>query len=310
MFRQRSCSVCVAWIVAVSVFFLIGFVGSSRADDFMKYKIPPISKELMKAIYRLPDEVGLSFPFYPPFVIKELRSFGVPGWQEEGEPPEDHFGIDLIPYYGEDLKWGKRPNKVKVVAPTDGVIRGIWAFDSTDAEGNKDICVFLEINAYWSVFLMFEPKSSPGRLVEEQVKSITVKAGQEVKKGDEIGYLVVGEGVNEKYPHVHYALMYKNVPEGKDLALSYFEILRDIIPVPNLHPSSIPEEVWPWDPQPLTLPDGFSAAFFCPYEFSSPRARAVFDHVLSNTRFPCGPELGDCGCICIYDGVCLDDVGK
>jgi hypothetical protein len=288
-------------LLTATIAFFLYLAGVSLADDSTSFTSLQSPQGWLKELKALPDSPGLSFPFDPPQGIKELKSFGVPDWGEIGE---DHFGIDLIPYYGSDLRSGKRTQKLKVVAPTDGNIRGIWGFDSGESEGNKDICVILEINEHWSVILMFEPKSSPGRLVEEQVKSITVKAGQQVKKGDEIGYLVVGEGVNEQYPHVHYALMYKDVVEDRDVALSYFEILRDVVAVPNLHPSSIPETVWPWAPGSLTLPAGYWAAFFCPYEFSSERAKTIFDKVLSNSIYPCGSELGDCGCICIYEGAC------
>jgi hypothetical protein len=55
-----------------------------------------------------------------------------------------------------------------------------------------------------------------------------------VKTGDEIGYLVVGEP--NYYPHVHYALMYKDSEEYN----SYFEVMSDIDSVPNFHPDDIP----------------------------------------------------------------------
>lgn len=259
-----------------------------------------------------PYEPGLEFPFEPSSVINELMSFGVPAW---GTAAEDHFGIDLIPNYQSSLfppisKLGSI-QKVKVVAPTEGTIRGIWAFDSTDEgfEGNKDISVILEMNGYWSIILMFEPKTSEflRGAVEEQIRSIIVKAGQYVKKGDEIGYLVVG-GSEDKYPHVHYALMYKHIET------SYGQLF-DNVPVPNFSPDQIQPEGMvggvprkghgsPWDPVRLNLPDSRTAAFFCPYEFSSPKAKSIFDRILINTAYPCGPSLGKCNCVCIYDRCC------
>jgi hypothetical protein len=106
-----------------------------------------------------PGEPGLEFPFAPSEVINELRSFGVPGW---GTAEEDHFGIDLIPSYKPFPFNFKLLHKVKVVAPTEGTIRAIWVFDSGDqgVAANKDICVILEMNRYWSIILMFEPKTS------------------------------------------------------------------------------------------------------------------------------------------------------
>jgi hypothetical protein len=282
------------------IFFVLffGFLNHGCSGNPLKSP-PPTPDVLVRQDYTsLPDEQGLSFPFDPPSVIVRLMSFGVPDWNQ-GLPYEDHFGIDLIPFY-DYPNTGGAITRVRVVAPTDGVVRGIWGFDSDDPAGNKDICVFLEINAYWSVILMFEPKCRSGAPVAEQVRSISVKAGQTVHKGDEIGYLVVGEGFNrfKHYPHVHYALMYKSS------STSYWEILNDIDPVPNLRPTDIPEQVWPWAPLELTLPGSYTAAFFCPYEFSTPRAKAIIEYVFNNSVFPCGPELEDCGCICIYNGKC------
>lgn len=266
-----------------------------------------------------PYEPGLEFPFQPSSVINELMSFGVPAW---GSCEEDHFGIDLIPYYRSILFLNpiksKFIQKVKVVAPTEGTIRGIWAFDSIDTgvEGNKNISVILEMNGYWSVILMFEPKTSErlSGAVEEQINSITVKAGQYVNKGDEIGYLVVG-GTELYYPHVHYALMYKHSD------VSYGQLF-DNVPVPNFSPDEIQPEGMaggvprtgygsPWKPVKLNLPSPYTAAFFCPYEFSSPKAKSILDGILQNTAYPCGPCLGKCNCVCIYhrccDGQCCDE---
>jgi hypothetical protein len=261
------------------------------------------------------DEPGLGFPFEPAAVIKELMSFGIPAW---GPAEEDHFGIDLIPRYQLPSKFPSvRPflpanpratQKVKVVAPTGGTIKAILAFDSTDkeVEGNKDICVLLEMNSNWSIILMFEPKTSPllRGAVEEQIRSITVKAGPYVKKGDEIGYLVVG-GTENEYPHVHYALMYKHSDAN------YGQLFFDNVPIPNFHPDEIQPEGMvggiprtghgsPWNPVRLILPNGYTTAFFCPYEFSSPETKDIFDGILENTAFPCGPYLGKCNCVCIY----------
>lgn len=252
------------------------------------------------------DQHGLGFPFEPSEVINELMSFGIPEWSQDN-PDEDHCGIDLIPKYDPFPFNFNRLHKVKVVAPTEGTIRAIWAFDSGDdgVEKNKDICVILEMNEHWSIILMFEPKTrdSLRGAVEEQVRSITVKAGQYVKKGDEIGYLIVG-GTERYYPHVHYALMYKE----SDKPYSYFEVLSDIDAVPNLDPREIglPRRGFgsPWNPKKLDLPKGSTAAFFCPYEFSTPLVKNIFHRILENSEFPCGPCLGKCSCVCIYDRCC------
>lgn len=255
-------------------------------------------------INSLTDEPGLGFLFVPYRDINELQSFGIQPW---GVDEEEHFGIDIIPLYqSADYQEGHPPKRVKVVAPADGTIRLIAALDSPEDEapGNKDIAIIIEMNSYWSIILNFEPKSSPGKPVQEQIRSIGVQAGQEVKKGDNIGYLVVGEGIGG-YPHVHYALMYKHP------SVAYWSILQDIVPVPNLDPEilGVPRTGpgSPWEPEELILPAGAEAAFFCPYEFSSDRAKHIFENIIDNTQYPCGPILGKCSCICIYDNICETD---
>ena len=293
-------------LVLISLF---GFVSISRSDDLLEEREDLFDGQLfIESMMSLPEEPGLGFPFKPYTVIKELMSFGIPAW---GPPEEDHFGIDLIPRYQVSPlppipSKSKVIRKVKVVAPTDGTIRGIFGFDG-DIVGTKDICVILEINLNWSITLMFEPKTSPGRPVEAQIRSITVKAGQTVKKGDEIGYLVVG-GNENSYPHVHYALMYKHTETN-------YGQLFDNVPVPNFRPEEIQPEGMsggvprtghgsPWDPVKLILPSPYTAAFFCPYEFSSPTVRGIFEGILKNTEFPCGPCLEKCNCVCIYNRCC------
>jgi len=284
-------------LILISVFAIIS---NSRAGDLVEETRYPFNlRQFVNLVKFLPDEPGLGFPFDPPKVIEELMSFGIPQW---GPPEEEHFGIDLIPHYESPFfPLRKFIRKVKVVAPTAGTVRAIFGFDSTEAPGNKDIAIILEINSFWSVIFMFEPKSSPGLPVKEQVRSITVKAGEDVNKGDEIGYLVVGEGIGG-YPHVHYALLYKHS------LTSYFDILRDIVSVPNVDAKALGVPVTgdgsPWEPLELFLPNGSVAAFFCPYDFSSPRAKHIFDYVLYNTEYPCGPDLGKCNCVCIYNGEC------
>jgi len=266
----------------------------------------PIEK--IQEINSLPDEPGLGFPFEPFTVINELMSFGVPEW---GTAEEDHFGIDLIPRYQSSsprpfLPTKPKIRKVKVVAPTEGTIRFIVALDA-DIKGTKDICVILEMNSNWSINLTFEPKCSAGLPAEEQIRSITVKAGQYVKKGDEIGYLVVG-GTKDEYPHVHYALMYKH------RETTYGQLFDNNVPIPNFSPDEIgvprTGHGSPWDPVKLILPSFYTVAFFCPYEFSSPRAKRIFDYILNNTAYPCGPCLGECNCVCIYDRCCNDKCWK
>ncbi len=279
----------LALLLFTLLFITTLFLVSSFASDerFPRYEVMALA-----------DEPGLGFPYARPALIGGLASFGITPW---GEEDEEHFGIDIIPYYdGLPGPTGRTPRKMTVIAPTAGTIRAILAFDSTEIE-NTDIAVILEINEFWSVILMFEPKSSPGRLVRQQVRSITVKAGQKVMKGDKIGSLIVGEGFGG-YPHVHMALLYKNP------TVSYFDVLRDIVPVPNLNAETMGIPVSgpgsPWDPVELSLPDSHQAAFFCVYQFSSPRSRRIFEHILDITEYPCGPRLGKCDCICIFDNSC------
>lgn len=288
--------------VVLSYFSFFVADSLSWAGDTTGDTMPPYPARLpVHEIMSLANDPGLGFPFAPVSVIAELRSFGITPW---GDPDEEHFGIDLIPYYGSSSTAARKSfHKVKVVAPTAGIIRAIWSFDSTDAPGNIDIAVILEINSFWSVILMFEPKSAPGRPVAMQVRSIKVKAGQHVDKGDMIGFLVVGEGIGEEHPHVHYALLYK------DSSIYYFDVLQDIVPVPNLDaadagiiaPAGLGS---PWDPTELTLPGSSQAAFFCPYQFSSPRAKQILEHVIDNTENACGVALSPCACVCIFNNLC------
>ena len=246
-------------------------------------------------------QIGLDFPYAQPEVLSYVKCFGLTQWDPQGEI---HGGIDLIPEF--DLNYSEvtpiRDRLVELVAPTAGRVAMVRPHLSTDSgfEKNLDIMLIIEITPRWYVALNIEPKIDTSKAlswVNQQAKLIKVKEGQHVKRGARLGYLVVG-GKGDKYPHVHYSLLYRRVPEVPNttypevtletiLEHARYQYPRDIV-------LSNPRA--PWDN--VALDQTIPAAFLCPYDFSTVSARAVFDNI------PKHDLTGmQCTCVCLRESI-------
>jgi hypothetical protein len=246
--------------------------------------------EMLARSRSLPDNPGLRFPYDDPYDVFEVRCFGLHPWSDEGER---HGGIDIIPHH-QNVR-GNRMEKYHIVAPEDAVVDRI--VKGTTGASARSLTVVLQYNPYWYGLLTFEPQSLEEAVFMEQVRSIRVRVGDSVRRGDLIGYLVVCKFIPEIWPHLHYGLLYKQPEHTLDyIYANYLEIARS--DGSDLPPTTGPGS--PWEAKNLGIP----STVFCPYEYSSPRARAYFD------SYPKRSARGDyCPCVCAYnsrDGGCGD----
>jgi hypothetical protein len=257
-------------------------------------------------IYKSPGiQIGLDFPYANSDVLSYVKCFGLTLWDDKGEI---HGGIDLIPEY--DLNYSDatsiRDRLVEIIAPSAGRVIMARSVPSTDdgMEDNMDFILIIEITPRWDIVLVIEPKIDTSKApswVDRQTKLIKVKEGQRVKQGARLGYLVVG-GEGDAYPHVHYSLLYRRVPDDPNAAYPE-ETLNNILENARYqYPRNIvlnnPRA--PWDN--IALDQTIAAAFFCPYEFSTASAQAIFDNIPKH-------DLAGINCTCVrlrhsVDGNC------
>jgi hypothetical protein len=238
--------------------------------------------EMLARARLLPDDPGLRFPYRDPFDVFEVRCFGLHPWSPSGER---HGGIDIIPHHQNVT--GNRMEKYTIVAPEDAVVDRI--VKGTTGADARSLTVVLQYNPYWYGLLTFEPQSLDEDVFVEQVESIRVRAGERVRRGDLIGHLVVWKFIPGIWPHLHYGLLYKQPEHTLDyIGANYLEIARS--DGSRLPPTTGPGS--PWEAENLEIP----STVFCPYEYSSPRARACFD------SYPKRSARGDyCGGVCAYN---------
>lgn len=215
---------------------------------------------------------GLGFPFKNANPVVDIRSYGISPWG--GEPV--HNGIDLIvDNTGENLSVGDR---VPVISPADGTVLDVLHFDNPhepDPGLRRQTLVIIEINPSLLVTLTFEPKTADPALHREQANAISVDIGQTVRKGQEIGHLIVGEGsgTGSGNPHIDYRLLLKEVSTTIGDIIVSGASHNDVADLPT---------------------------FLCPYDYSSIRAKALFERIMSK-------ETSACRCPCKYpynEGAC------
>ena len=238
--------------------------------------------EMLAHARSLPDTPGLRFPYRDPYDVFEVRCFGLHPWSEEGER---HGGIDIIPHH-QNVR-GNRMQKYHIVAPEDAVVDRI--VKGTTGADAPSLTVVLQYNPYWYGLLTFEPQSLEADVFAEQVASIRVRTGERVLRGDLIGDLVVCKFIPGIWPHLHYGLLYMQPEHTLDYIYAHY---LDIERSDGSHLPPLTGPGSPWEAKNLGIP----STVFCPYEYSSPRARACFD------SYPKRSARGDyCPCVCAYN---------
>lgn len=234
---------------------------------------------------------GLRLVFADLTVLAEIRCYGLFPWSAEGEI---HGGIDLSPTYA-DLIGTSDTRRVEVIAPASGTIEEF--VEHTSGAGATMWSYALAMNDYWYLILAFEPQTLDADVLAEQENSFIAQKGQAVVSGDLLGYLVLGSIMADRYPHIHFGMLYKNPQD------TLADIVANIETITRNEGESLPPTTGagsPWEPQDL----GIASQFFCPYVYSNTEAKAAMDGV---PRY--SATSGTCSCVCAYnsqDGDCGD----
>lgn len=223
---------------------------------------------------------GLEFPFRDIKAITDIRSYGIRPW---GFEPV-HNGIDLIvDNTGVQHQVG---DTVAVLSSVDGTVKAIIDMDDFGAT-----LVIIEINPSLYVTYNFEPQTQILQLQELQAASIDVIVGQPVRKGQKLGDLVVGEGLNGGSP-------FGSGNPHIDTRLLLFDpaTVDPDDPVGDLITSEISHN-----------DVGNLPTFLCPYDYSSVRSKSIYEKVLEKfdpavqctcpCRFPY--NAAECGVGCV-----------
>ncbi len=233
---------------------------------------------LRRHVWRL-EPTGLVLPYEDLSELVEVRCYGVFPW--DAATNETHGGLDLIARHT-DLGPGAT-RKVGLVAPASGTIYDVREL----AKAGKATAFMLtvKVNDYWFVSMVLEPQNPDPSIADEQRRSVTVQAGQAVRRGDPIGDLVV---TNVHYPHVHFMIYYKDPNQTyEDFFANYLLIPRN--QGDDLPPTSGPGS--PWAPEDLRIP----STLFCPYVYSERLSRARIDQILKQSY-----DGTVCRCVCAY----------
>jgi murein DD-endopeptidase MepM/ murein hydrolase activator NlpD len=241
---------------------------------------PPAVRPVRRHLSAVTAPSGLGFPYRDAGAASALYCFALNPWAANGEI---HNGIDVVAAHDGSQS---TMTTVAVVTPAGGRVE--WVVTSTSGAGLASVLVVLRINDFWFATLTIEPQSASTATNDEQMNRIHVAPGQTVRAGDLLAELVVWNIAAGSYPHVHIGLLYKSPSET-------LEAVRDrilgvaISTGSGQPPTSGPGS--PWDPADLGIP----TTFFCPYEYSSPEAKADYD------RLPKFAANGDpCRCPCAY----------
>jgi hypothetical protein len=225
---------------------------------------------------------GLDFPVVNVADLDNYYCFGLQPWDTEGAD-EIHDGIDLVARYSPG---SPSIGRVAIVAPADARVARI--VESVSGAGASEVIVVLEMNKYWYMAFTFEPQTADPAIFEEQRRSIAIREKQKVKRGDPIGELVVAGVEPGSYPHVHFSFLYKHPDDTLEYLFENFLLVRRSDGT-DLAPTAGPGS--PWKPRDL----GRETTLYCPYEYSTPEARAAYDSL------PRLAATGDtCRCICAY----------
>jgi len=136
----------------------------------------------------------LEFPFKTPADINRMAAFGIPNWSGT----EPHNGIDLI--IDDNL------SSSRIVSPTHGIIKSINISENPFSDPVNQLLLTIEIyiNSIYSVSLVIEPGTNDEQIIDNQINAVHVTIDQEVKPGDDIADLLVGD---LGYPHLHYMVI-------------------------------------------------------------------------------------------------------
>ena len=234
---------------------------------------------------RRPEPAGLVLPYENVSELVEARCYGVDPWDDVTR--EVHGGIDLIPRHT-DLGPGQT-RKVGLVAPASGTISDVRELSKA---GKADaFMVTVKVNDYWFVGMVLEPQNLDPSIADEQRRSVAVRAGDTVRRGERIGDLVV---TNVHYPHVHFMIYYKNPQQ------TYEDLLANYILLPRNQGDSLPPTAGPgspWAPEDLGTP----STLYCPYVYSVRSSRLRMDQILKQSY-----DGTVCRCICAYGSANAD----
>lgn len=238
-----------------------------------------------------PDRIieGLAFPVRNIADLEEFYCFGLQPWDREGNN-EIHGGIDLAAKYSPG---SSVTGRVHIIAPADALVERI--IESVSGAGVETLIVVLKMNDYWYIICNFEPQTTDPAIFEEQRRSIAVREGQMVKRGDLIGELVIASVKSGSYPHLHFGFFYKHPDDTLDYIKANILLIRRSDGT-DLAPTTGPGS--PWEARDLNK----ETTLFCPYVYSTPSAKAAYDSLAQIAA------NGDtCNCICAYnsrDGDC------
>lgn len=226
--------------------------------------------------------VELTFPFQDPDVVYEVHNFALHPWSASGET---HTGIDIVPEYL-DLVGTDGLRKITIVAPADGTI-AMSAADTSGA-GLDSFALIMQIDTFWHLLMVFEPQSADDGTNETQAASFDVVEGQDVKRGDKIGDLVIAKVEPERYPHLHFGVFYKDPAEPWENVFASLRVSDGSADSPMI----LDEDL------------GVPTTFYCPYDYLLSEGKAILDGV------PNLDVLGnECSCVCSY-GSSAGDCGR
>lgn len=256
---------------------------------------------------KLSDHPGLSFPYKDPTQAVFVHCFGICPWDTSPDNSENtdesectrerHIGSDIypVPYqYSEPdpTAPGTAPRLVDIISPADATVFKTPILKAGDNTYTFIVVLKLKSTSRWYVSYSFEPHSNILKANNLQKQNILVEEGAHVKKGQVIGRLVVTSRAT-LHPSVHISLFYLGQDQEWD-ALLYL-LQNDITSINVSNGTDLDTAGWPWDGG---KPD-IETTFFCPYPFSSPRAKAIYDNLpkYNNQK----PDATVCPSLCAYD---------
>ena len=162
---------------------------------------------------------SLEFPLARQNDVERLSAYGTPNWSGN----EPHNGVDLVLY--------QTLNQTRVIAPADGKVTAVTVNENPFSNPPNQLMVSVKIctTLGWVVDLVFEPGTVNSATKNAQQNAIRVSAGQQVRAGDDIGDLLVGD---LGYAHLHYMVQHRNTSVcpyeySSDAAKAEFQAIAD-----------------------------------------------------------------------------------
>lgn len=237
-------------------------------------------------------QTGLDYIFQDKTEIETVYCYRINPWSAQGEI---HSGLDIAPKFS-SLLGTQTIKPVAVIAPAGGEIELLLEHES--GAGAKMFSVVIKMNTYWRLIMSFEPQSADAEVVDLQRNAFLVAQGDTVQRGQKIADLIVGRILEDRYPHIHFSILYLNPPDTLETIAQTIDTLtrNNGVPAP-------PARVGVGSPfNPVNL--GVETQFFCPYLYFSNEAQAILNSV------PARSTTGECSCLCAYNsengdcGVC------